>query len=162
MRRTTSAWTVVIMLLIPALAEARITRIEITERESPTFEGTVFGDVGQYEKLRGTMHGEVDPADPLNVVIVNLDKAPRNARGMVEYVTNFLMLKPVDMRRGNGKIFYTINNRGNTGVRSLTDSTTGGNNPTAAADAGNESRCARATPCSTPDGRGTSCRATSG
>jgi Alpha/beta hydrolase domain len=137
MRRTTSAWTVVIMLLIPALAEARITRIEITERESPTFEGTVFGDVGQYEKLRGTMHGEVDPTDPLNAVIVNLDKAPRNARGMVEYITNFLMLKPVDMRRGNGKIFYTINNRGNTGVRSLTDSTTGGNNPTAAADAGN-------------------------
>jgi hypothetical protein len=123
--------------LLVSLAEARITRIEITERESPTFDGTVFGDAGPYEKLRGRMYGEVDPADPLNAVIVNIDKAPRNARGRVEYVTNFLILKPVDMRRGNGKIFYTINNRGNTGVRSLNDSPSGGNNPTSAADAGN-------------------------
>ena len=48
----------------PELAEARITRIQITRVESPTFEGTSFGGVGQYEKLVGRAYGEVDPADP--------------------------------------------------------------------------------------------------
>ena len=132
------AMTVLLALsLSVSLAEARITRIEVTSVESPTFGGTAFGSVGPYEKLRGKMYGEVDPANPVNAVIFNLDKAPLNAGGMVEYATNFLMLKPVDMSKGNGKIFYTINNRGNTGVRSLTDSTTGGNNPTTAGDGGN-------------------------
>jgi hypothetical protein len=102
--------------LLVASVEARITRIEITSVESPTFGGTAFGDVGRYEKLRGKLYGEVNPTDPLNAVIVDLDKAPRNARGMVEYVTDFLIIKPVDMSKGNGKIFYGINNRGNTGA----------------------------------------------
>ena len=124
--------------LLAATAEARITRIEITSVESPTFGGTAFGDVGRYEKLRGKIYGEVNPTDPLNAVIVDLDKAPRNARGMVEYVTDFLIIKPVDMNKGNGKIFYGINNRGNTGaLGSLNDAQSGGNNPTTAADAGN-------------------------
>ncbi len=135
--RMVSGIAIALTLLLSGWAEARITRIQITSVESPTFEGTVFGPVGPYEKLRGRMFGEVDPADPLNAVIFNVDKAPRNARGMVEYATDFLILKPVDMGKGNGKIFYTINNRGNTGVRSLNDSLTGGNNPTTAADAGN-------------------------
>ena len=56
---------------------------------------------------------EVDPADSLNNVIVNLDKAPRNARGMVEYTSPFWIVKPVNMARGNQKIWYAINNRGN-------------------------------------------------
>ena len=43
-----------------------ITKIEITSVESPTFEGTTFGAVGAYEKLRGKAYGEVDPADPRN------------------------------------------------------------------------------------------------
>jgi hypothetical protein len=56
---------------------------------------------------------EVDPRDPLNAIIVNLDKAPRNGRGMVEFSSPFLILKPVDMALGNRKICYGINNRGN-------------------------------------------------
>lgn len=49
----------------------------------------------------------------LNALIVNLDKAPRNARGMVEFRTRFVIIKPVNMARGNQKILYGINNRGN-------------------------------------------------
>jgi len=123
--------------LLAATAEARITRIEITERVALAG-GMSFGESGPYEKLRGKMYGEVNPSDPLNAVIVNLEKAPRNARGMVEYVTNFLMLKPVDMRKGNRKIFYGINNRGNTssGTQRFNDAPTT-NNPTTAQDVGN-------------------------
>ena len=136
MKRNTILWAMVIMLLIPVLGEARITRIEITSRE-PFADGMKFRKTGAYEKLRGKMFGEVDPTDPLNAVIVNIEKAPRNARGMVEYVTNFLMLKPVDMRKGNGKIFYGINNRGNNnGARRFNDAPRT-NDPTTSADAGN-------------------------
>jgi hypothetical protein len=55
----------------------------------------------------------VDPNDPLNNVIANLDKAPRNAKGRVEFSTPFFIVKPKDLSRGNHKIFYGINNRGN-------------------------------------------------
>ena len=50
-------------------AEARITRIEITSTQSPTFEGMTFGSVGAYEKLRGRAYGEVTPADARNALI---------------------------------------------------------------------------------------------
>src|SRR5207248_286922 len=66
-----------------------------------------------YEMLRGTAHFEVDPRDPRDAVIVDLDKAPRDSHGMVEFSTQFLILKPVDPGRGNHKIFYAVNNRGN-------------------------------------------------
>jgi len=126
------------MLLIPGLAESRVVRIEITSVESPTFEGRVFGNVGQYEKLRGKIYGEVAPGDPLNAVIFNLDKAPQNANGMVEYVADLLILKPIDMQKGNGKIYYGINNRGNTSSALLRmNDAPGTNDPTTAADAGN-------------------------
>ena len=58
-------------------------------------------------------HFEVDPRDKLNAVIVNLDKARRNAKGMVEFSAPFVIIKPVDNARGNHKILYGINNRGN-------------------------------------------------
>ncbi len=69
-----------------APAAARITRIEITGRQSPIFEGASFGSVGPYEKLTGRIHGEVDPADPLDTGITDIALAPRNARGVVEYL----------------------------------------------------------------------------
>ena len=93
-------------------ADARVVRIEV-ERTAPYAGGKDFGDVGAFERLDGTVHLEVDPDDPLNAVIVNLDRAPRNERGLVEFSAPFFIIKPVDMARGNGKVLYGINNRGN-------------------------------------------------
>src|SRR5262245_21727032 len=53
-------------------SDARVTRIEITRRESPAFGGTAFGDVGAYEKLVGRAFGEIDPGDPEQAVIADL------------------------------------------------------------------------------------------
>jgi Alpha/beta hydrolase domain len=92
-------------------AEARITEIRI-ERIQPFAGGMEFGDVGAYERVVGVAKGELDPADLRNRVIVNLDKAPKNARGRVEYQTEFYILRPVDASRGNRKILYEVNNRG--------------------------------------------------
>jgi hypothetical protein len=90
-----------------------VQRIEITERESPVFGGAEFAGVGKYERLHGTVFGELDPTHRLNADIVNLDKAPRNARGNVEYRSNFRILKPLDLDRGNGCLVYDVPNRGN-------------------------------------------------
>lgn len=93
-------------------ADARVVRIEV-ERTTPHAGGKAFGDAGPFERLDGTAHMEVDPHDPRNAVIVNLDRAPRNERGLVEFSAPFFIIKPVDMARGNRKLLYGINNRGN-------------------------------------------------
>jgi Alpha/beta hydrolase domain len=95
-----------------AEADARITHIEITKTE-PAFGGQSFGDAGPYEHLTGQVTGELDPADPANSGIQDINLAPRNARGMVEYVTNIELLKPADMAHANRILFFEVNNRGN-------------------------------------------------
>jgi hypothetical protein len=71
-------------------------------------------------------------------VITDIAFAPRNARGMVEYSTDVYLLKPVDLWRGNHRVFFEINNRGgNLSFAQMNNATTGGNDPTTAADAGN-------------------------
>ena len=92
------------LALIAASAQARVTRIEITKQE-PFAAGQTFGNVGPYEKVLGRFRGELDPKNPLNAAIVDLDKAPRNARGMVEYSADFYILKPVDVTKGNSALF---------------------------------------------------------
>jgi hypothetical protein len=64
--------------------EAGITTIRIDKTE-PLADGAAFGRAGAYERVTGLARGEVDPRDPRDTGIVNLDKAPRNARGLVEY-----------------------------------------------------------------------------
>lgn len=103
-------------LFLSSAADAKITRIVIDKRE-PFAGGYEFPVTGAYEKLVGKAYGEVDPKNPLNQGIVNLDKAPRNASGNVEYSMEISVLKPLDMRRGNGTIFYDTLNRGNKAMR---------------------------------------------
>src|SRR5262249_30095038 len=79
----------------------------------PAFDGRTFGSVGAYEQLRGTVSGELDPGDRRNAIITDIDLAPRNARGRVEYTTTFTLLKPLDMSRASGVLTYEVNNRGN-------------------------------------------------
>src|SRR5207245_172384 len=74
----------------PRSSASHITRIQIDKVESPTFEGRTFGTVGTYEKLTGKAYGEVDPKDAVDKGITDLELAPRNARGMVEYSTDIL------------------------------------------------------------------------
>src|ERR1700681_2927945 len=105
---------VLVALVLPiffaAPSDARVVRL-VVEQRRPVLDGKGFGDVGPYERLDGTVYFEVDPRDPLNALIVNLDKAPKTPKGMVGFSAPFYILKPVDMARGNRKIFYGGNNR---------------------------------------------------
>src|SRR5262245_63909734 len=90
--------------------EARVTRIVIEQRQSPAHEGRGLGAVGQYEILVGKAYGELDPKDPHNTIITDLQFAPRNARGLVEYVATFTLVKPVDFEKANGAPLYAVPN----------------------------------------------------
>ena len=83
-------------MLAAAAADARITRIEISTTESPTFGGLSWPGVEQYEKIVGKAFGEVNPGDSKNSVIVDIGLAPRNSSGNVEYSFDFYILKPID------------------------------------------------------------------
>ena len=118
-----------------------LTEINIAAVE-PFAEGSTFGNAGAYERVRGTFKGELDPADARNKVIVNLEKAPRNTTGRVEYETDFFMLRPVEAARGNNKLIYDVTNRGRKYIHwrlmdARTKSVAHANNPRTLEDAGN-------------------------
>ena len=116
------------VLMAPA-TQARITEIQITATESPTFGGFSWPGVGQYEKIVGKAFGEVNPHDRQNRDIVDIEFAPRNARGKVEYSFNFYILKPIDLKKGAGKMMYEPPNRGGKTWTALGRVSGGGDDP---------------------------------
>jgi len=99
------ATVAVACLAITTPIEARLIRIVIDQRHT----------TGNSETLTGRFFGELDPKDPHNTIIQDIQLAPRNARGMVEYSATFAMNKPADMAKASGVLFYNVTNRGNGG-----------------------------------------------
>ncbi|MEP6872958.1 MAG: alpha/beta hydrolase domain-containing protein [Burkholderiales bacterium] len=87
-------------------------QMTLTVTATEDFPGT-YGSVGAYEKVTGTVAGEVNPKDRHNAIIQDLALAPVNARGMVEYKAEFVLIKPKDMSKSNGVLRYDAPNRGN-------------------------------------------------
>ena len=112
-----------------------ITQLDITKRSSFA-SGESFGDVGAYELLEGTAHYAVDPSHPRNQGITDLDLAPRNAAGLVEFSADFAMLQPANVDRGNRRILFDVVNRGRKTALSLNSVPTA-NDPTSPLEAGN-------------------------
>ncbi|HTC65457.1 MAG TPA: alpha/beta hydrolase domain-containing protein [Candidatus Saccharimonadales bacterium] len=133
LRIALGAMLIAVFLAIPA--NARITRIEITKTE-PAFAGASFGSVGAYERVIGKAFGEVDPKLPGNALIQDIQLAAKNARGMVEYVTDIDILRPVDRSKSNGILFFNIINRGNKGGLGLFDANVRGGGANNLTDAG--------------------------
>jgi hypothetical protein len=92
-------------------AEARLVRLRIERREK-VLNGKAFGPAGGYEKLVGKAEFALDPTLAINKNIVDLNLAPRDGRGEVEFTADFYILKPVDSAHGNGRLFYEVGNRG--------------------------------------------------
>jgi hypothetical protein len=99
-------------LLCAAPLSAQVVRLEIVSRE-PMNGGQPAGAAVPFELIRGRIYGEVDPRDPHNAIIQDLDLAPRNARGRVEYVATFALAKPVDRAKASRVLLYRVVNRGN-------------------------------------------------
>ena len=126
--------------LVVGAAQARIVEVNVASVK-PFAAGTEFGSAGKYERVTGTMKGELDPADARNKGIRNLERAPKNAKGLVEYEVDFDLLRPADPEKGNRKILFDVTNRGRKFVTYwLMDGSAAlasANNPLTAADAGN-------------------------
>ncbi len=98
-----------------------VTRLVIAKRQL-AYGGASFGSAGPYEILTGTAYGELDPRAPGNASILNLNRASLNAKGHVEYSVDFMVLKPVDPKKGNGRLIYDFVNRGRNTILRLDES----------------------------------------
>lgn len=105
-----SAALVAACFVLPDAADARVVRVEV-ETRAP--EGAPVPDIGQFERLSGRIYGELDPYDRHNRIVQDIEFAPRNANGKVEYVATFSLVKPVDMSKASGILSYRVVNRGN-------------------------------------------------
>jgi hypothetical protein len=94
-----------LMLLAAApRAHAELTRVDVASRVD-------LGASG-YEKIVGTAHYSVDPTDPRNRVIADIDKAPVNAAGRVEFAGDIVILRPKQAGAAGSVALVDVVNRG--------------------------------------------------
>src|SRR5437762_6901007 len=105
----------ILVALTAAPVSAEVVRIDVASR-SDLAGGMTFGPAGPYEKLSGKIYFAVDPALPANRIVADIDKAPRNAAGRVEFSADFFVIKPKRIERGNGAVLYEVSNRGGKGM----------------------------------------------
>src|SRR5271156_876588 len=122
---------------IASVADAHVSQIAINSVESPTYTGETFGAAGTYTRINGTFTGKLDPTDPHNAVIVDIDKAPRDSDGLVTYTADFQILKPTNLALGNHRILLELPNRGGTLVLGTLNDSAAGNTTLTAGSAGN-------------------------
>ena len=126
---------ILIAFTIAGKADAEVVELKILKRE-PFAGGKPFGDVGPYEQITALARFAIDPKDARNRVIVDLDLAPKNADGKVEFTADVVILAPKDPAKGNGAIFYDVNNRGNKLALGMFNRPPGGPGPEAKNPAG--------------------------
>lgn len=108
---------VVALLAAGTPAQARVTRFELVSR-TPVANGAAFGDAGAYEKIVGRLWFADRPGTAANARIVDLDRAPRDARGEVVSSADVVIYAPTDAARANGSVILDVPNRG--GMSALT------------------------------------------
>jgi hypothetical protein len=103
-----------IALFLPlALASAGVTRVEIASRSDLP--------IDNYERVTGKVYFAVDPKLAANKIIADIELAPRNAQGMVEFSADVEILRP--KTKGNGTALVEVSNRGGKGLLSMFDMT---------------------------------------
>ena len=110
--------------------------LQIEERV-PFAEGTEFGEVGSYERIKGWILFAVNPDAPELAGIVGLDKVPSDTQGQVEFSTDFCLLLPENTERGNRRLFFDYGNRANKRMLQFFNDVPASNDPLSVEDAGN-------------------------
>jgi hypothetical protein len=96
-------------------ASARVTSLTINDNQS-AFGGANFGSAGTYEVITGTFTDEVEPDDPHNAVIVDIDHGPKNANGTVSFTADFQIIRPTNLAKSAHRVIYDLPNRGGPGA----------------------------------------------
>jgi hypothetical protein len=97
------------LLLFACASFAAVTSVDVTERS----------DDGGYERIVAKVHCAVDRALEPNRVIADIDLAPRNAHGKVEFSADLYILRPRDAAKRNGTLLVEIPNRGGKGLAGM-------------------------------------------
>src|SRR5712671_5275882 len=100
--------TLPVALVFAAFAHAAVTRVEIAKR--------VDLPIANYEQITGKVFFAVDPKLPANQIVTDIDRAPKNANGLVEFSSDLVVLRPKDPTKGNGTALLEISNRGGRGM----------------------------------------------
>ena len=124
-----------LVAVAPAVISAEVARIEIASRED-VLGGKPFGAVGAYEKLAGRVYFAVAPETAQNRIIADIEKAPRNAQGKVEFSADLFILKPKEPAHANGVLLFDVVNRGNKALLATFNHGVGSADPTTEAQFG--------------------------
>ncbi len=100
------------------IASAAVTQIHVGERIDFA-EGKSFGSAGPYERYTAKANFAIDPKASANRIVADIDLAPVNAQGLVEFSADIVVLKPRDSKLSNGTILFEVPNRGGQGALSM-------------------------------------------
>ena len=113
-------------------------RVELSISERFAFAGGhEFGAVGAYERLNGRAHFALDPQAAAQQGITDIENAPTDKDGLVRFIGDFSILKPVDPERGNRRVFFDYGNRANKRMLQFFNDALASNDPRTLAHAGN-------------------------
>jgi hypothetical protein len=73
------------------------------------------GPATSYTIYVGRIFGELDPNDPRQSIITDIDHAPKTG-GKVGYIANFEIVTPTDPRQRSGLMIHEVPNRGNNAI----------------------------------------------
>jgi len=103
---------VLLLFLIARPLAAEVVRVEVASRKD-VLNGKSFGTAGAFEEISGKIYFAVDPKNTSNLIIADINKAPKNSSGKVEFSADFSLIKPKDVSHGNGTVLLEVPNRGN-------------------------------------------------
>src|SRR5690348_12267175 len=110
------------------ILSAGLVRVEVSER-TDVLQGKPFGNTGPYERIVGKAYFAIDPKLAANQIITDIDKAPCNDEGKVEFSADPYVLKPRDPNFGNGAVLFEVSNRGRKGMLSMYNRAAGSTDP---------------------------------
>lgn len=88
---------------------AAVDHVEVLDRK-PYADGKVFPGVGPYEVIHGRAWFVLDPRNKANLRIIDLKLAPKNRKGLVEFSSDFVLVRPV--HAADSTLLYDVVNRG--------------------------------------------------
>ena len=132
-----TVWKVLLAgCLAVAPASADVVRIEVQSRSRSCWAARRSAPPEPTRSSPGRSSSRSTPRLPANRIVTDLARAPRNAAGKVEFSSDFFLIKPKRIERGNGAVLYEVSNRGGKGMLGFFNHAAGSVDPGSAAEMG--------------------------
>jgi hypothetical protein len=124
-------------LLLSSFAFGAVYEIHVVDR-TDVLDGRKLGPAGPYERIIAKAFFRVDPKLPANRIISDIDLAPRDEEGLVEFSADLYVLRPRDPAKGNGTALFEVSNRGRKGMLNMFNRAPSSLDPRSEAEFGDE------------------------